>query len=60
MSIDKEIEEFLQNERRVFRERREETPCQKESRKVKEKEKVNSTEIEWKLLKESGRREKKK
>jgi len=44
MSIDKEIEEFLQNERRVFRERREETPCQKESRKVRDKKKVNSTE----------------
>jgi len=52
MNIDKEIEEFLQSERRVFKERSEETPCQEESRNVREEKRVKSLEIKWKSLKE--------
>jgi len=52
MNIDKEVEEFLRGERRIFKERKEETPCQEESRNPSEGEKFKSMKIEWKSLKE--------
>ena len=59
MNIDKEVEEFLQGERRIFKERKEETPCQEESRNPSERGKFKSMKIEGKSLKEKWKEGKK-
>ena len=60
MSIDKEIENFLQEEREVFEERRElETPCRKEEVHSKSKKKLDSTETRQTLLEEKWKDRKK-